>query len=369
MSARLTSLTLRGFKTIRELEDFDPGPLTVLIGPNGAGKTNLISFFRLLSWSLTGGLQEHVALIGGASSLLHDGPAKTQALEARLRIETEAGKNDYEFRLAFAGGDTLIFTEERYQFDRSDMLFSSPPWTRFDPGGRETGLIQRADSGDVTARTILGLLRNIRVYQFHNTSWTARIRTKWSADDGHRLKEDAANLAPFLLRLRNDEPRYYRRITETIRLMLPFFADFELEPEHGKLLLRWRERDSDVVFSAAQAADGMLRAMALVSLLLQPESDLPNVLILDEPELGLHPYAVSIVAGLLRSASIQVQVVLATQSVTLINHFEPEEVVVVDRRDRESTFRRLDAKSLGEWLEEYSLAELWEKNVLGGRPG
>jgi predicted ATPase len=183
------------------------------------------------------------------------------------------------------------------------------------------------------------------------------------------LKEDAANLAPFLLRLRNDEPRYYRRITETIRLMLPFFADFELEPEHGKLLLRWRERDSDVVFSAAQAADGMLRAMALVSLLLQPESDLPNVLILDEPELGLHPYAVSIVAGLLRSASIQVQVVLATQSVTLINHFEPEEVVVVDRRDRESTFRRLDAKSLGEWLEEYSLAELWEKNVLGGRPG
>ncbi len=368
MPARLAKLTLRGFKTFRDLSDFEPGPLTVLIGPNGAGKSNFISFFRLLARSLVppGGLQVQVGQLGGASALLHDGPEKTREIEAALTFEAEAGEIDYEFRLSYAAGDTLIYAEEkyRYPFPRHDLINEN----RLKTGQPEPHLIWQAEAGDPSARTILGLLRNLRVFQFHNTSWTARIRSKWSEDDGRRLKEDAANLAPFLYRLQRDEPRYYRRIVQTIRLILPFFADFELEPEHGMLLLRWLESDSDVVFSAAQAADGMLRAMALVALLLQPERDLPNVLVLDEPELGLHPHAMNIIAGLVRSASTSAQVILATQSVALLNYFEPQEVVVVDRVGRESRFHRLDAASLGEWLEEYSLAELWEKNVLGGRP-
>jgi predicted ATPase len=369
VAARLAKLTLRGFKTFHDLSDFEPGLLTVLIGPNGAGKSNFISFFRLLSWSLAppGNLQTHVGQLGGASALLHDGPAKTREIEAALTVETESGQNDYEFRLSYAAGDALLYVEERYRFAPTDLA-TEAGWTELEPGHREAKLIHEAEWGKPTARTILALLRNLRVFQFHNTSWTARIRTKWSEDDGRWLKEDAANLGPFLYRLRNDEPRYYRRIVQTVRLILPFFADFELEPEHGKILLRWLERDSDVVFSAAQAADGMLRAMALVALLLQPERDLPNVLILDEPELGLHPHAMNVIAGLVRSASTSVQVILATQSVALLNYFEPEEVVVVDRVGRESKFHRLDTASLGEWLEEYSLAELWEKNVLGGRP-
>ncbi len=369
MAARLARLTLRGFKTIRDLTDFEPGPLTVLVGPNGAGKSNFISFFRLLSWSLVppGQLRDHVGQTGGASTLLHDGPEVTREIEVTLSVDTEAGRNDYSYRLVWAAGDTLIFTDERYRFSRSDFS-SLAPWTELGAGHSEAELIQRAEAGETTGRTIHGLLRRCIVYQFHNTSWTSRIRTKWDEHDGRWLKEDAGNLAPFLFRLRNQEPKYYRRIVETIRLTLPFFADFELEPEHGRLLLRWREHGSDVVFSAAQAADGMLRTMALVALLLQPEQDLPGVLILDEPELGLHPFAVNIVAGLLHAVTEHSQVILATQSVALLDQFEPQDVVVVSRDGRESKFERLDANELQDWLEEYSLAELWEKNVLGGRP-
>ena len=235
-------------------------------------------------------------------------------------------------------------------------------------GHREARLIEKAESGDQTAITILALLRKLVVHQFHNTSSTARARNKWSVDDGRWLKEDAANLASFLFRLRVTEERSYRRIVETLRQILPFFADFELEPEYDHLLLRWREQGSDVIFSAAQAADGMLRAMALTALLLQPEKDLPHVLVLDEPELGLHPYAINVIAGLIRSAATHVQVVLATQSVSLIDHFSPEEIVVVERKASESLFRRLEEPQLREWLEEYTLSELWEKNVIGGRP-
>ncbi len=369
MPVRLAKLTLRGFKTIRDLSDFDPGRLTVLIGPNGAGKSNFISFFRLLSWSLVppGNLEQHVGIAGGASTLLHDGPGTTQEIEAHLHLEAEQGENEYAFRLSHAAGDRIVYAEERYRFSRSG-LGTTAEWTHLGAGHREARLIERMTEGEPTAKAIHWMLRRIIVHQFHNTSFNARIRNKASENDGRHLKEDGANLAPFLFRLKNDHPKYYRRIAETLRLILPFFADFELEPEWGKLLLRWREVDSDIIYDASQAADGMLRAMALVALLLQPEEDLPAVLLLDEPELGLHPYAINILGGLLRSASRHCQVVVATQSAALVDCFEPEDIVVVDRRGQESSFMRQDPSQLASWLDEYSIAELWEKNVLGGRP-
>ena len=171
-----------------------------------------------------------------------------------------------------------------------------------------------------------------------------------------------------LYRLRTREGRYYQRIVDTIRLVLPLFSDFELEPDCGGLMLAWRERDTDEVFNVSQASDGLLRIIALITLLLQPAQDLPDVLILDEPELGLHPSAINVVGGLMAAAATKIQIIAATQSVALVDCFDPEDVVVVERPDRASTFKRLDPASLKEWLEEYSLSELWEKNVIGGRP-
>jgi predicted ATPase len=393
MAQRLKSITLRGFKTIKDLESFQPGPITVLIGPNGAGKSNFISFFRLLSWALVppGQLQEHVAKLGGASAILHDGPQRTRDIEAHLVLTTHAepifglrDENEYSFHLAYAAGDTLIYTEEKYRFPGGD-------WKMFTAGHKEPELIKAAE-GDTTgiivprmrrslvrgvaeksrakeaANTILTALRKLIVHQFHDTSDGSRVRQKWSVDDSQGLKEDAGNLAPFLYRLQQQYPPYYARIVDTIRLILPFFADFELKPEFGKVLLAWRERGSDRVFTASQAADGMLRILALVALLQQPESDLPDVVILDEPELGLHPYAIEVLAGLIRAASQYAQVILATQSVSLIDRFTPEDVVVVERDGRESKFHRHTEAELHSWLQEYTLSELWEKNVIGGRP-
>ena len=353
MPGKLQRLSLRGFKTIERLDDFQPNQITVLIGPNGAGKSNLISSFRLLSWmtSPPGDLQLLIAELGGASAILHGGSSRTREIEARIVLTTELGEDEYELRLSHAAGDTLIFAEERYRFSANEDP-GKAPWKQLGAGHREAKLIAEAEAGDKNAGTILTLLRKMVVYQFHNTSSTARMRNKWGSEDGRWLKEDGANLASFLFRLRNEEERYYQRIVETLRLILSFFADFELEPEHDRLLLRWRERGSDVIYTAAQAADGMLRAMALTALLLQPEKDLPNVLILDEPELGLHPYAINVIAGLIRGVANYVQVVLATQSVSLIDQFSPEEIVIVERKGAESAFRRLDEADLGEWLAE-----------------
>ncbi|MEW6279230.1 MAG: AAA family ATPase [Candidatus Eremiobacterota bacterium] len=362
---QLKSLTLRGFKSIRELVDFRFEPVTVLIGANGSGKSNLLSFFKMLSFSLNtpGELQTYVAQTGGASAMLHDGAQVTREIEWQVTVVTERGDNDYHSRLVFAAGDTLIYAEERYRFSPFGTVGK---WHSLGSGHRESKLPDAHEH--LTARVIHGELRKFRQFQFHNTSSTARVRTRWSESDGRYLKEDGGNLAPFLYRLREQEEDHYVIIIDTIRQVAPFFADFQLNPEHGRLLLGWREQGSDVVFNASQAPDGLLRFMILAALLLQPPDDLPSLILLDEPELGLHPYAIDILAGLIKACSRKTQLIVATQSTTLLDHFAPEQTVVVSREGRASTFQRLASADLEQWLEDYTLSDLWRKNVVGGRP-
>lgn len=365
----LKTIKIKGYKTLKDIE-LNLRQVNVLIGANGSGKSNFISFFKLLRWMLQnpGKLQFFIGQSGGANLLLFDGAATTPQIEAELTFETELGKNDYFFRLFHAVGDTLIFAEEKYRFSNYKFPHLTA-WQSLDAGHKEAKIIDVATMGrEPTAKRIFSLLQKYAVYQFHNTSETARIRQRWSIEDNRYLREDGANLAPLLLRLKETEPLYYQRIVETIRQIAPFFIDFVLEPVNFYVILQWKERNTDLIFSSHQASDGTLRTMALITLLLQPENDLPEVLILDEPELGLHPYAINIIGGLIQSISHRTQVILATQSTELIDCFEPEDVFVVERKNRESIFQRLESETLEDWLEEYSLSELWNKNVIGGRP-
>jgi predicted ATPase len=366
LTDRITRLSIRGFKSIAKLDDFDLQPVNVFIGPNAAGKSNFIALFRLLNEMMTppGQLQSYVQRAGGANAILHGGVRNTRQLDIQLALHlAEIGSVQCRFLLGHAGGDQFFFESEDIRVGNSDseQLIRTK-------GHREAKLLEFAESGNPRAQRIRSALGMPAVYHFHDTSATSRIRQQCSLDNNVALSHDGANLGPFLLRLRDSRPEFYRRILETIRQAAPFFAEFVLKPQNQSILLRWRERDSDVIFGPHQASDGSLRLFALISLLLQPEDELPKVVVIDEPELGLHPSAISIIAGLLKSVSHRVQVIVATQSVNFINYFDPEDIVVVERPKHESVFHRLDATSLSDWLAEYSLAELWEKNVIGGRP-
>ena len=322
-----------------------------------------------MSWMLAGSIQEHIAQRGGARMFLHDGPDVTREFEATLELETSAGWNEYFLRMFYAAGDTLVFADERYRYSCRTREKRAQRWSSLGAGHKESMLsLPEVTRENKTADVVSSLLRQLEGYQFHNTSLTARMRSKWAVGDNRWLKEDAGNVGPFLLRLRENEPEAYQKAINLLRLILPFFHDFVLEPDYDRVLLQWREKGSDVIFDASQASDGMLRTIALVALLAQPADQLPGVIVLDEPELGLHPYAIDTIAGLIKSASRHSQVFVATQSATLIDNFEPEDIVVVERQGRESIFKRQDSKSLEGWLKDYSISELWEKNVLGGRP-
>jgi predicted ATPase len=362
---RLVSLDLHGFKSIKSLSNFEIGDMTVLIGPNGAGKSNLLGFFRLLQRMATppGDLQLEIARLGGGNTLLHHGSRRTAGVDAAVVIEG-ASRIRYSVRLLHVPEDTLVTYGETVVLNPD----GNDPILLYRGGGRESVLANRAQSNPFV-HELRHTIQRIGLYHFQDTSPAARIRQRWRAADALELKDDAGNLAPFLLRLRRERPQHYDRIVANLRLTLAHFADFVLEPaDNETLLLLWREAGSDLVFGPSQASDGTLRLMALVTLLLQPANWLPPLLIVDEPELGLHPSAIHLVAGLLKAVSQHVQVIVATQSTALLDHFDPAEVVVVDRDDEGSHFRRLDSVRLQDWLAEYSMGELWEKNVLGGNP-
>ena len=362
----LKSIRLSGWKTIKDSNVINLGPLNVFIGANGSGKSNLVSFFKLLNEMIGERLQEFIATSGYAESVLHYGPKVTPILEASLKFDTTTGTSGYLMKLVHAAGDTLIFTEESVEFHQPG--YSQAYTEILDSGHRETALGTKAKEGNATARVVRGLVSRCRVYQFHDTSSASRIRRQGYVDNNTFLMPDGGNLAAILYRFRESEPGAYNRIVSTIRQIAPFFGDFELEPIGKNILLNWRERGVEQVFGPHQISDGTLRAMALITLLLQPEGNLPSVIVIDEPELGLHPYAIGIVASLVKKASLHCQVILATQSPALLDEFEPEDVVVVDREGKESEFRRLGPNQLDAWLEDYALSEVWEKNVFGGGP-
>jgi predicted ATPase len=366
MAQPITKLTLKGFKSIRALEDFELRSLNVLIGANGAGKSNFVSFFSWMHDLVEGRLELAVNKGGRAAAYLFLGPKVTKKIAAEIRVGAEA----YEFELEPTVDDRLVFAEERLlqelEDDGSDLQVS------LGSGHSESRLkgIKKKKRKRAAAMSVYEAISSWRVYHFHDTSESAAIRRAGSVRDHERLRPDGANLAPFLLRLQGERPSAYSLIRDTIRLAAPYFEDFRFRPEKSNgdevVALEWKQRHSDYPFQPTQLSDGTLRFIALTTALLQPTP--PATMVFDEPELGLHPYALNTLAALAKSASTRSQILVATQSPTLLDEFEPQDVVVVDRRGQESDFSRPDPQKLQDWLEEYRLGELWWKNVMGGGP-
>lgn len=376
----LESIRIQGYKSIRDLT-LDIRAITILIGANSSGKSNILGIFKLLHAIGKGRLKLAMSREGGASSILHYGPKQTH----ELAIEVKLGVHQYQCTLVPSQDGHLVFAEEKPEirqdlqpsfvreqdasFGHDGMIRSN--WHKSaDAGGNwESSLSKLQEQGDPASREILRTFSDLRVYHFHDTSDTAELKGAHQINDNLYLREDGGNLAPFLYALHHTHPEHYTRIVETIQLVIPSFDDFFLRPmvENSTMIrLEWREIHSDYPFLAHQLSDGTLRFICLATLLLQPNP--PPVILIDEPELGLHPSAIKVLAALIGGASHRAQVVVATQSAMLVDLFEPEDIVVVDRLNGETTAKRLSADELESWLSEYMLSELWEMNILGGKP-
>ncbi len=367
---RLERITIQCFKSIQD-QTLELSNLNIFIGGNGSGKSNLIQAFRFLREIARGNLATY-SLERGADSLLFFGRKRSPEMTLHVTFREPSRSNGYRVSLRPTDESSLVVSQEVVYFQDHDKGYQTPFNRIINTGSKEAVV---GTSRDGIARYVRQDLDSYVVYHFHDTSDGAAVKQQCPVEDNRALRPDAGNLAAFLYYLQQTHPDSYRNIEESVREIAPFFDRFVLQPSRlnpDKIRLEWLERGNDSYFNAMALSDGTLRFICLATLLLQPQ--LPAIVLLDEPELGLHPAAIALLSDLLRSAAEQRQVLISTQSVTLVNQFSAEDVWTVERKDGATTFEHLATRNLKAWLEEFegspgfSLGELWEKNVIGGRP-
>lgn len=352
-------IRIRNFKSIKDSGNLKLSEINVLIGANGAGKSNFIGFFKFLNKLNNRELQLYVAQNGRAENFLFFGRKHSSELEGRITFKNDY-ENEYRFRFIPDQAGNFIFAEEWSNTKEGDLKIGNA-------GNVESEL--RNNSWH-RSRYLQEQLRELKIFHFHDTGFNARVKQASITLDYANLQEDGGNIAAFLYRLQESNPTNFRLIEKVIQSIAPFFDSFYLQPDEinpQQIYLRWREKGFDQLFTAHNLSDGTLRMICLATLLLQPNP--PGTIIIDEPELGLHPFAISKLAGLLKSVPESTQIIISTQSVNLVNEFSPDNIIVVQREGNHDTvFRRQSEEQLAVWLKEYTLGELWTKNVLGGRP-
>jgi predicted ATPase len=367
--AQLDSITLKGFKSIRELNDFKLQKLNVLIGPNGAGKSNFVDFFRLLRAMAEEGLQGLIVQSGGADGFLFNGPKETKQISALLKF----GWNQYRFTAEPNVAGELILREEGVLYTGGKR---PNDWQIYYVPKKESSLKDwkgsKSSWGDYLSAEgyVHKSVSSWIVYHFHDTSSTAPMRRDQALRDFRELNPTAGNIAAFLKNIRENWSAKYQRIRETIQIIAPFFDDFLLEPQtkgdNELIRLEWRQKGSSFPFQPWQLSDGTIRFICLATALLQPVP--PSTVVIDEPELGLHPYALEVLAALIHEASLHTQLVVSTQSPLLVDRFDAEHIITVQRKDGASSFDRLEPEPLADWLKDFSLGELVRKNVVETAP-
>ncbi|WP_127136005.1 AAA family ATPase [Flagellimonas oceanensis] len=353
----LDRIVIKGYKSIRHL-DIELKSVNILIGSNGVGKSNFVSFFKLVNNIYEQRLKQF-SMKSGSDNLLYFGRKETDFIEGFLNF----GNNAYSFKLEPNDDGGLFINEEH-------SIYHPAPYNKsfWNNNVQESGI---KTSSSIRDRYLREHLESYKIYHFHDTSSAAPLRTPANIDDNRMLREDGDNLAAYLYYIMEKFPKNFRRIEKTIQSIAPFFEKFNLEPDRldeSRIKLVWNEKDHiDTYFDASHLSDGSLRFIALTTLLMQPK--LPKVIIIDEPELGLHPVAINKLAALIKSASQKdCQIIISTQSVNLLNNFEIDQVITVDKVDNQSSFSRLEHNRLKDWLDDYSLGELWSKSVINGQP-
>lgn len=360
---KISKITIKNFKSIKSCQDFVLNDINILIGANGVGKTNFISFFTLLKNIADLNLQNYIAENAGANNVLYFGIETSDNIYGKILFNTD---NGYEISLKPNNTDGLYFEYEYATYKTYDEELGH--------GHLESKLHDKVrnhhkyQGGGVSGWVQQGL-KDFEVYHFHDTSRKAPIKQPCNIDDNRYLKRNGSNLASFLYLLKHTNPIVLNKIENVIKQVAPFFDRFTLEPNRlneEQIKLEWKEVGSDKIFNAHQLSDGTIRMIALATLLLQPNPR--HTIIIDEPELGLHPSAINILANLIKKCSLKSQIIVSTQSVTFVNQFTPNEIIIAEREDNQTVFRRLTEQDTNDWLIDYGLGDAWEKNIFGGRP-
>jgi len=351
--------------------DLELRPLNVLIGANGSGKSNLIEAFGVIKGAarhLTEGLNRE----GLAKEWLHKGKGEAR-FEAWVRADGPGPVLRHELVLLEQKG-RLELGEERildggegpvYDFREGNALLRNGRGIRADRVSREESVLTRLIDPEnfVEFARLEASYRWMQMHRNFDFGHRSRMREAVSREiRSDHLMDGGQNVAAVLSQF----PGAARReVVRCLRDVYEGIVDFQVRAGDSDIRL-FVEEEGGIEIPMWRLSDGTLRYLCLLAILLHPEP--PPFVVIEEPELGLHPDLIHLVAKLLRGASGRMQLVVTTHSRQLIDALgdEPEAVVVCEKQDGESRFERLDGERMKNWLDRYSLGELWGIGELGG---
>lgn len=386
----IRSFRIRNLLSIRDATLELVTPVTLLIGPNGAGKTNLLRGIELLSRLVDDTFQGEIMRGGGFSEHFFQGSpvadfdsaeqgegfdSRCFAIDVDYRINEQL-TNGYDVQFSRGTGDTALVRERLVFHNRAK--FTAPFYDGFQGNNGWLPLAHRSvlsAADDRSSRTgvqesIRRILTGCRVFHFDDSSSRSPVLQSCDVADNLRLHSDGRNLAAVLWRMRESDAERYAGIVRSVRVVAPFLEDFVVDPVYEgshNTVLRWRQKGLDGIFSGERLSSGTLRFICLTVLLQQTNP--PETIVLDEPELGLHPFAIYQLAEMLHEvASAERKIIVTTQSVTLANQFSLQELALVTRENGATTVNRPESEVYTQWLDDYSVGQMWENNVLNVSP-
>ncbi len=373
-------LCVRGYRSLADVA-WQPGPLNLLIGPNGSGKSNLLRGLQLLSDAANGHLAESIRRAGGMVPLLWDGRAPS--LEWRLEFVLPSGVGPLTYRLVLlplgVGGDYQIELEQldfRGPDGDTTALRSAGSLTRraheppmvvrgreIEPEAIRPGetLLSQVAAMDPALENPRRQMAHWRIYHDVRVDVEAEMRRAQVSRLEKRVETDGRNLIPVLHTLYTTDRNFKIEINEAMQAAFgPDFDELVFPPaEDGRVQLRVRWRSLRREQSAADLSDGLLRFLFLLTVLASP--DPPPLIAIDEPEIGLHPSMLPIVAEFAAEAAGRTQVILTTHSPQFLDCFSDQAgcTTVVLWEQGQTVLKRLSPERLRHWLEHYRLGQLW----------
>jgi len=375
----LKKLSVKGYRKLLDME-LEMRPFAVLIGANGSGKTSILELMELLSRAATGHLNDFVVSHGGFRALLTRKEITELVLSVEMTYEPpENIRQDYDIRHDQARY-TLRLAEQGYGYRIVDEYagydkhnFLGDPFLAF-------------GNNDISHEALLSHLRGTRINSDLNPIWDAYATQFASASyfasnfKVNGVVKEAQRLTPtmspggsgefllsYLYNLREQHPEAYKELERVLASAFPLFTKLTLPlVANGTVGLEWWEERLSGSLSSFQLSEGTLRFVWLAAALLMPEP--PAITVIDEPETSLHPELLRLLVSLMRDASRRTQLIVATHSDRLVTLLDPAEVVIMDATEDDFAMATwADTLDLDEWLQEYTLGEVWRKGIMGGR--
>lgn len=341
----IKSVSIENFKSIKNLKELELENINILIGPHGSGKSNFLFFFEMVGKFTECSFQHYVIEQGGAKALTNNSTTPSPNIQGKITFQ----EGEYTFTLSPDKDNCLTFAKEKIVFYKDQKT-----WTPTKDTENETyeSFLRQKRSNELFVKQLSQTFQTYRVYNFNDTSFSAKVRKPCNINDNRYFRTNGENLVAILYLMKKRYRANYDRLLYLFQYVLPSFDDFKFiindkNPEF--IRLQWKTKNTNYM-DIAYMPDGCLKILCLLTLFLQPTDFMPKTLFIDNLDTGISPRIIKMITMLIKEISSNTQIIAVAYSPEIINIFKHDCIITTEFKKGQSHFKRLDSSHLTNWL-------------------